>query len=102
MENNNKIKYTPGPWRYTINKDGSLPHLIKDINGGQFPIAQVFLNAPQTESEANAKLISASPELLDAIKYYFDVLKEVRGEDWDKSPDHVLSKMLNAYKKTSE
>lgn len=54
------------------------------------------------EAMANAKLIAAAPELLEAIKYYFDVLEEVRGEDWDKKPDHVLSKMINAINKATK
>ncbi len=45
------------------------------------------------------KLILAAPDLLRAIDYYFSVLKEARGEDWDKNPDHVLQSFLAAYKK---
>jgi len=52
--------------------------------------------------KANAKLISHSLELLQSTQYYFDVLEEVQGENWDKNPDHVLSKMLNAVKKATE
>lgn len=45
------------------------------------------------------KLILAAPDLLRAIDYYFSVLEEVRGSDWDKNPDHVLQRFLAAYKK---
>ena len=44
---------------------------------------------------------SNAPELLEAIQYYFDVLEEVRGDDWNKKPDHVLSKMINAINKAT-
>ena len=72
------------------------------------------------EVKANAKLIAEagtvynetgySPreladqkaELLEAIKYYFSVLKESNGDIWDKNPDHVLSKMINAIKKSTK
>jgi hypothetical protein len=49
--------------------------------------------------EANAKLIIAAPELLEALLYYFDVLEEVRGKDFKDKPDHVLSKMIKAVEK---
>ena len=52
--------------------------------------------------EANAKLIAAAPDLLEALEYYFEVLEEVRGKDWAERPDHVLAKMLKAYKKAIE
>jgi hypothetical protein len=45
------------------------------------------------------KLILAAPDLLRAIDYYFNVLEETRGKDWDKDPDHVLQSFLAAYKK---
>lgn len=54
------------------------------------------------EMEANAKLIAAAPDLLMALQYYFEVLEEVRGENWDENPDHVMTKMLNAYKKATD
>ena len=50
----------------------------------------------EKEGDANAKLIAAAPQLLEAILYYFDVLEEVRGKDFKDKPDHVLSKMINA------
>lgn len=42
---------------------------------------------------------NAAPEMYEAIQYYFSVIGEVRGADWDKKPDHVLSKMINAISK---
>lgn len=92
------MKHTPGPWRANINKEGTSNHFIVN-ESGQSCIAAVHLDVPQIETEANAKLISAAPELLAALKYYFDVLNEVRGQDWYKNPDHVLSKMLSATEK---
>lgn len=48
--------------------------------------------------EATPRVLAAD-DLVDALEYYFSVLEEVRGKDWDKKPDHVLAKMLNAHKK---
>lgn len=46
--------------------------------------------------------MAAAPELFEAITYYLEVLREVRGDGFDKNPDHVLSKMLKAIKKATE
>lgn len=48
--------------------------------------------------EADFTLISAAPDLLDAIQYYFAVLDEAR-PGWRNSPDHVLQKMIHAVNK---
>lgn len=56
-------KHTPGPW---------------DVNEGDFgiyqletsdQIAEVFSHHPPAELEANARLIAAAPELLEALKH---------------------------------
>jgi hypothetical protein len=58
-----------------------------------------YLIAESIACKKDIDLISAAPDLLDAIQYYFEVLEEVRGKDWDSKPDHVLSKMIAAVKK---
>lgn len=58
-----------------------------------------YLIAESIYREKDINLIAAAPDLLDAIQYYFDVLEEVRGEDWAQKPDHVLSKMIAAVNK---
>jgi hypothetical protein len=88
--------YTKGEWKLI---DG---FNIEDSKG--LSIATVYWNnephhttmVQKKEGVDNAKLITAAPKLAEAIQYYFDVLDEVRGEDWDKRPDHVLQKMLAA------
>lgn len=52
--------HTPGPWY----ADGST--ILKDIKGTQRAIAEVFNWSEETES--NAILMSAAPELLSALK----------------------------------
>jgi len=54
---------------------------------------------PLETAKANAQLISAAPDLLNAIQYYLDVLEEVRGKEFSKNSDHVLKKMLYAVAK---
>lgn len=92
-----KFKGTEGEWILSYDND----HYSIDTERNNI-CAVVIMDEEFQEQMANAKLISAAPDLLNAIQYYFDVLKEVRGENFDKNPDHVLSKMLNAVNKATE
>ena len=62
----NKPKHTPGPW----DVDGTSPH--RTINGPEFTVAMIhqprLMELP--ESEANARLIAAAPELLAVLQDY--------------------------------
>jgi hypothetical protein len=55
-------QHTPGPWTYGVRKDGSMWLSIGDHRTG--PHFQADLCA----SEADAKLIVAAPEMLDALR----------------------------------
>ena len=74
-------KHTPGPWyalrgqrnisiRYKTG-DGLLPMVNVASVRGQFPT-----DCPYGSSEANARLIAAAPELLEALQ---KMLPELRG-----------------------
>lgn len=62
-----KTKYSSGPWKAIINKEGAAPHFIKN-ESGQLLIATVHLDTLQQETISNAKLISAAPELLENLE----------------------------------
>ena len=101
------FKGTPGPWE--IGNHNSCVISKNDeslcIKGAVGEDAIKYYGGNlicESISQANAKLIAAAPELLEALEYYFDVLEEARGKDWAVNPDHVLSKMLNAVKKATE
>jgi len=80
-----KIKPTPGPWHLeeTDNDGTAFIPLMSDLpNGGVREIAHIRGDGGEeleitAEDEANARLLAAAPELLEAILYYFDVLDEV-------------------------
>lgn len=106
-----KNKHTEGEWkvRFMGNEDDGendffveAPNLGKPYNrkilGDDYGDHNGYLRETRL---ADAKLIAAAPELLWAIEYYFNVLDEVRGENWDKNPDHVLQKMLSAFNKAT-
>lgn len=67
-------KHTPGRWK----NDGRLgyAHWIRSATGAQ--IATVYGERVTPESEANAALIVAAPDLLDALK---DLLAAVENDD---------------------
>ena len=77
-------KHTPGPWI----ADGSM--VVETANGDC--IARIDEFAPDDVVEANARLIAAAPELLDAIHAALewaapmkDVPKSIRPEWFDKA-----------------
>lgn len=74
MENKN-VKHTPGPWRLA---EQPTPHeFSKQIVGndgrvhGQH-VVNVFVQAGR-ESEANARLIAAAPEMLTMLKRLMEI-----------------------------
>lgn len=56
--------HTPGPWVYIGN--GDIVARSEKYCGGEKDIASVFLTA-NDEDEANARLIAAAPDLLEAL-----------------------------------
>lgn len=85
-------KHTPGPWAVEI--DIKQPKRAFTIKGGIRDVARYLsyddhirwsdVSAKPEEVEANAHLISAAPELLDALENYLNVCKT---GDFDKEPD---------------
>lgn len=73
-------KHTPAPWRY---KDRTRVYRKKTIDnhfsiygeqsGIDSNIVRVFKNAAPEEAEANARLIAAAPELLEAAKAFAEI-----------------------------
>lgn len=59
------MTHTQGPWSYIGN--GDVVAKSDKYCGGEKDIASVFLTV-NDEDEANARLIAAAPELLEALK----------------------------------
>lgn len=63
------MTHTPGPWSYIGN--GDVVAKSDKYCGGEKDIASVFLTV-NDEDEANARLIAAAPDLLEALKDMLD------------------------------
>lgn len=55
-------KHTPGPWM-----NPNLSNEVMTIPNGEIKICRVYAILENDRGEANAKLIAAAPELLDAL-----------------------------------
>ena len=72
--------HTPGPWRVHLDavlvqrcdEDGTFSSAIVDCETGSSP------SMPQGEREANARLIAAAPELLEAARGIVDGIDDTR------------------------
>lgn len=94
-------KHTPGPWRvgHHIADDEGYREItiLASVKGGTFCPATVVLQFPHVPGmqEANARLIAASPDLLDAAKDALCTLEIVGGYDY------VLSRLRRAIEKAT-
>lgn len=83
------MKFTQGDWH--VSKDG---YVIIEKNGRHVAIVNVLnQEIPQSEMQANAKMIAAAPELLEALKGIHSLLESgylVRNIDDDAKPDFAL------------
>lgn len=94
------MKHTPGPWKFNgRSKNGNHFNVVGTKLGYKFKICRCpFVGdeypADMRETEANAKLISAAPELLDALKMLLSNdhicledlvynIRESEGKGWD-------------------
>ena len=88
--------HTPGPWR--VSRDGNIRPASRDAKGhtnGYAPLAKIVGDKRVTTHEnnaANARLMAAAPDLLEALK---EILTCPAG-DYDASDDYE-----NAVKKAN-
>ncbi len=68
--------HTPGPWAmYSFDTKSETGPLVKDSSG--LIVAEAYPRGPSgTEQAANASLIAAAPELLEALQLLHDNLAE--------------------------
>lgn len=89
----NKTKHTPGPWEAakkgypTTRIEASTGQIICDVNSIHF----------SGTGEANAKLIAAAPELLEAL---IEAKKELEYHNWQNTKTY--NEIISAIKKATE
>lgn len=69
----NEPKYTPGPWKAGLigGPSGLRPAIYGEKHGEQIADMSADL-IPEDENNANARLIAAAPELLEALQALFE------------------------------
>ena len=66
-----KTQHTPGPWR--IGDAGNTVFGLPDTVPDQAPVIIAGLGKARGAKAANARLIAAAPDLLEAAKRFFEV-----------------------------
>jgi ABC-type multidrug transport system fused ATPase/permease subunit len=64
-----RSKHSPGPWKYSLSEYAN--HRITNLSGQLF-IAEIDRLDADEQTEANAKLIAAAPDLLRALENLVD------------------------------
>lgn len=67
------IHHCPGPWRIWKCMDTRQPRLIVDQNSD--PICEI--DEANTQSNGNARLLAAAPELLEALEAVYEAMRHV-------------------------
>jgi len=87
-----KLNHTPGPWRNesygtpVFGSDGSLVAAGIGIRAASEHVCTVY----SKNADANARLIAAAPELLEALKCLRDAFKHK--DYWENVADIVIAK----------
>lgn len=105
----NNTKHTPGPWRFA-GLNGGMETIEGKVFGVEnIPIAAAFyetrdMRVPQTQEygdqvRANARLIAAAPELLEACKVLADLCTDakcVQSVKWTSARDQARAAIQKA------
>ena len=76
------VEHTPGPWKWDWRAENGIAHcgVFSEPNVGQaYAIARCPRYEARIQWEANARLIAAAPELLDALRGMRDLVKDSSG-----------------------
>mgnify|MGYP001600623960 CR=1 FL=1 len=85
-----KTKHTPGPWKVTeLDWDSSDTYINPSRETGEFALI-CRMTGSHAHKNANARLIAAAPELLEALEEALTApFGLVRGDDARKQTDFV-------------
>lgn len=92
--------YTPGPWYHVGGTDQRKAPFIRKVGDsvpGTMAIAQVHNRGSYSEYLANARLISAAPDLLEALQYVLDT-HVFAGNDGEEANNRARAAIAKATK----
>lgn len=72
------MSYTKGPWFVELDQHRDTAYVTADSRDGFIPICSLgigYQGEIEVEQEANAKLITAAPELLEALEWIHEEAK---------------------------
>jgi len=84
--------HTPGPWKRLTDEDGEIWVIADDDH--RYNIAN--MEGSCKECHANASLIAAAPELLQALSFAKSVIQS--GEEWTGTCERVIQGAINKAK----
>jgi len=105
-----KTKHTPGPWFARI-EDIELGSHVSISNGKTWDIKNLWIGeangsnvGPENikETIANANLMAASPELLEALVLCVEQFKDIIGSTENKKDAIAIKKAIKAIKKATK
>ena len=96
------MKHTLGPWVYFYKHKYDEHHVAVPALGRSFKLA-LFDNGCQSENaEADARLISAAPELLEALESALDALENEGVTFWSDTQDKARAAIAKAIGEANE
>lgn len=78
-----ETQHTPGPWRIENDTDGERFHIVGGALGSVVTTID-YLREPDSEEEANARLIAAAPLLLKALEQLVLAASAIRDGERDE------------------
>lgn len=81
-----KTNHTPGPLKYDRRKNQNTGHFETVIVYGAAVLATVWPRNVEAETDANARLFAAAPELLECLERLLDTAAKHR---WRANSDEV-------------
>ena len=95
---NKIIGHTPGPWnegRGRINEKDPAFYRVDVLNSSKTIRVAIASGVGQDVAEANARLIAAAPELLEAAKELVDHLSKMENGKWlNNRPGDLLERAI--------
>ena len=90
-------KHTPGPWKIGMSLSGK-PTIYTEVDFKSV----AWVDHDRSESDANAKLIAAAPELLEALDELRTAIIDCVDSEWWGRHKEAVAKAYEAIKKATE